>query len=322
MKTILIGLAAVFATVPALAQPGNRPSIPLSVPNRVGTFVRADWPKIDLNILVLDRDRHPQSGLDASAFQVSENGTPQTIQTVATADAPVSLCLLIDQSGSVRTIRPAVVKAAAVLVNQLPAGSEVMLVSFADSAYVDLALTPASSVNIGQSLRPESRGGTALFDGIIATESYFLTHAHQKRRALVLFSDGGENASNRSLEEVQRFLLTPSSPVLYALGFPDESAQDSSSQSARDAGRLKTLAKMGGGIALFARNGTDLLARAEEVSTMIRSQYVIAYNSTNAVRDGRLLKLEVRMAQANKRMEIHGLSGYFAPDPVSDEGVK
>jgi VWFA-related protein len=265
---------------------------------------------VNLNLLVLDKEKHPITGLDGAAFQVFENGAQQTIQSLTGIDGPVSLCLLIDESGSTLAMRQPIGDAAVALVKDLPAGSEVMQVRFADAAYLDLPFTPASSVDPAKIRQLNSRGGTALFDALIAAEDYVQKNARQKRRALVLISDGGENASKLDLDQTRRRFLKPGAPMLYALSTRDEKAYPG--EKMRDERRLKILANGSGGVILPARNAKEMERSTDEISAMIRSQYVLSYASTDPVHDRRFRKLEVRLQQPDKRAEVHAPAGYYA----------
>lgn len=265
---------------------------------------------VDLNVLILDRDKHPVTGLGAAAFQVSEDGAPQAIQSVTGADGPVSLCLLVDQSGSTKTMRQPIVDAVVALVKGLPAGSEVMVVHFADEAYLDIPFTPVESVDPAKLRQMESRGGTALYDALMAAENSVLVKAHQKRRTLVIISDGGDNASKLSLEQAAQRLERLGAPLIYALRssggdrFPSESSHEERV--------LKLLTKVGGGVTLVAGNAKDMARKAEEISAMISSQVVLSFASADTANPERFHKLDVLRPGGAKGEEVHAVPGFFA----------
>jgi Ca-activated chloride channel family protein len=275
---------------------------------------------VDLNLLVLDREHHPVTGLTNSAFTITEDGAPRAIQSVAPAAGPVSLCLLIDESGSTYGVRGPIGEAAMALVRDLPAGSEVMVVNFADRAHLYLPFTPASLIPPERLTTLTSRGATAMFDGLVAAEIYLLANAHQKRRAMVLISDGGDNASNFSGEQAMQRLIRPGAPLLYALSVPNK--RDSSEEVSRSAGRLKNLFELAGGLTLSAVNASDMARLAQEISAMVRGQYVVSFVPGEAVRNGKMHKLEVKITPADKHEEIHTLAGYYAGEPGTENIAK
>jgi VWFA-related protein len=271
---------------------------------------------VDLNVLVVDRDKHPVSGVDGKALQILDDGMSRTIESVTGTDGPISLCLLVDQSGSTKSMRQPISDAAVALVKGLPTGSEVMVVHFADNAFLDVPFTPVSAVDWSKVRLMESRGGTALFDALVAAEDSILAKARQKRRALVIISDGGDNASKLSLEQAARRLAWPvGAPMIYALRLSD--GDEYPAESYHEERTLKTLTKAGGGVTLVARNAKEMAQKAEEISAMIGSQVAISFTSPDAENPGRFHKLDVRRAQGAKGEEVHAMPGFFALKPAT-----
>jgi len=276
------------------------------------TPVKPYWPEIHLNVLVLDRDRHPQKQLTKQDFQLKQDGAAQAIASVTGQDAPVSLGLIIDTSSTSQPYRQQIADAAIALVKGLPPGSEVMSVLFAEEGFLDVPFAPVSAFDPDYVVRHlESRGGTALFDSLIAANDYFVGHAHEKRRAMVLISDGGENASGHSLNDAAHSMLTPRSPLLYLLGLPNEGGK--SAHAGEDRDRLKNIARVSGGIVYAARKPDDVLPLANQISDAIRSQYALTYTSTDTALNGQLHKLEVTVPHGGG--QVFGLPEYLAPSP-------
>lgn len=265
---------------------------------------------VDLNVLVLDREKHPEPNLDGARFQVLEDGVSRTIESVTGADGPVSLCLLVDESGSTKAMSRPIVDAEVALVQGLPAGSEVMVVHFADRAYLDIPFTPVASVDQVKLRQMSSRGGTALSDAVVAADVYVMAGAHQKRRALVIISDGGDNASTLNMEQAIVRISRLGAPLIYALGPQD--ANESPANREHSERNLKMLTRAGGGVALIAYNAKDMARMTDEISAMIASQVVISFASAEAASAGQWHKLEVRRA-GDKRQEVHALAGYDVP---------
>jgi VWFA-related protein len=281
----------------------------------LGVTTKEDWPQVYLNVLVRDRNNFPDTQLTLSDFQLLEDSAPQRIHTMAGVPAPVSVCILVDSSASSKAVKPAVKDAVRSIVQALPSRSEVTISEFGDQAFLDLPFTPASQVPGKIYERLDSRGGTALFDALMATEDYFQAHARWQRRAMVLITDGGENASRESQDAVIRTLLSPSSPILYVLAYPGPTARDTSPrQIKRDEDRLDLLSRMGGGLVFSARNNDDILTRAANIGEAIRSQYALAYTTEEPMADPRLHKLEVRIPQDKAKLKIYGQPGFYTPD--------
>jgi VWFA-related protein len=277
----------------------------------------AVWPQIDLNVFVLDRSGNPVQQTAPPLFQLLQDNAPHPIQSVVTPDSPLSLALLMDTSGSTRSEHAQAVAAATALISTLPRGSELMIVFFSDQAYCDLPFTPVASFDPSIWQHMEARGGTALYDALIATERYFIGHAHNPRRALVLISDGGENASNFSIQQAVGAIAVPGAPVLFALrtaADPNAPGANVSPQALdRDFRNLRKLTDAGGGIVVNAHRESDIPGAAARIAAMMNSQYALVYSADGVARDGGLHRIEVRLPPSGAKVAIYGQPAFYAP---------
>ena len=157
-------------------------------------------------------------------FHVFEDNAPQNIVSFAHSDVPVSIGLLIDNSGSMSRKRPAVNKSALDLIEASNPQDEAFVVNFSDEAFIDQDFT--SDVN---KLRDglghvESRGGTALYDAVVASADKLAADARRPKQVLIIITDGEDNASTLNLEQTIRRVQALSGPVIYTIGllFGDE----------------------------------------------------------------------------------------------------
>jgi VWFA-related protein len=194
-----------------------------------------------------------------------------------------------------------------------------MVVHFADRAYLDVPFTPVSSVDWSKVRFMESRGGTALYDAVVAAEDFVEAKAHQKRRAIVIISDGEDNASSLNLEQAARRISELSAPLIYGLRFSEEHDFPAEVEHAEKA--LKTLTRASGGVMLIAGNAKDMARRVEEISDMIGGQMTISFASANVASPGRFHKLDVRVAERDKREEVHAMPGYYEGRPGSGKSA-
>jgi VWFA-related protein len=265
------------------------------------------WPEINLNVVVLDKQGAPQT-VDVTGFQLFEDGADRPLHFRGSADSPVSVALIVDSSGSIYKRKPEIISAVTTIIKALPADSEVMGVLFADQAFIDLPFTAVSKINYSFLDRLDGRGGTALFDTVVATENYFAVHAKYARRALVLISDGGDNKSSlRGIDAIRR-MQWPCAPMFYTLLVHNSGAEYGATE--RGKRTMELLAKAGGGVA-FTPKEKDFLDDATQIAGMIRSQYVLHFASADPARDGKAHKLEVRLPI--KDLQIHALPVYYAP---------
>jgi VWFA-related protein len=299
----IVGLLAVAANGSALAAQNagdaTRPSMPAA---------NDPWPEVNLNVLVLDMQDAPQA-IDVSGFQLFEDNSERLLHFRATSDSPVSVAILIDTSGSMYKRRELNVAAVKAIAKALPDGSEVMAVLFADSAFLDLPFTPVSRIDYSFLNRVDARGGTALYDAVVAAEKHFAARARYARRAMVLFSDGLDNASTSRMEDAIRCLQRPGAPMFYSFYIADPRA--SNAEMSHGTRAMVDLAKAGGGVAFTPSRAKDFEPALTRLTNMIRSQYVLRFTTADPARDGKAHSLQVRLPVSGLR--ILALPAYYAP---------
>ncbi len=268
------------------------------------------------NVTVLDSDHRPVLGLKPENFRVYEEGREQQIKIFQAEDTPATLGLVIDNSGSMANKRRDVVTAALSFINASQRDDEMFIVDFNRRAWLGLPTGVAISNNVSDLrtalLETRTEGTTALYDALELALNH-LKQGTRQRKALVLLSDGGDNASILKLDEVLR-MAQQSSATIYCIGIYDPYAKD------KNPGVLKKIAKVTGAEAYFPTSPTDLQDIWRRIAGSIRAQYTIAYVSTNHTRDGSYRN--VKITAANKRgksLEVRSRQGYFAPDTASSE---
>lgn len=296
----------------------NQPSNSVQVPSRPGQaaqverrgeqfIVRKDVQEVQLHASVYDGKQRMVTNLDRNAFTVYEDNEAQQITSFRREDVPVSLGILVDNSGSMRDKRSAVNQAALNLVRASNPEDEVFVVNFSDEYYLDQDYTS----NIGQLKealeRIDSRGGTALYDAVIASATHLKSGKKQKK-ALLVVTDGEDNASRESLERAIRQLQAEDGPTVYTIGIMGD---DRNARRAKRA--LQALALQTGGIAFFPRDIGEVDAISRAVAHDIRNQYIIGYKPTRPQNQGgyRNVRVEAR-ASGYGKLQVRTRSGYFA----------
>ena len=283
-----------------------------------GYILRTDVEEVVLNATVLEGNRIVQD-LKKDNFQVFEDGVKQNIISFQHTDLPVSIALVVDNSGSMSKKRPAVNKSTLDLIAASNPQDEAFVVNFSDEAYIDQDFT--SDVN---KLRDglshiESRGGTALYDAVVASADKLVADARRPKQVLILITDGVDNASTLTLEQTIRRVQQLSGPVIYSIGllFGD----DMSRAEVRHARRaLEMLSTETGGLAYFPRSIEQVDQIAAEVARDIRSQYTIGYHSTKpSTEPGFRRVLVTAEAQGMGKLNVRTRTGYF---PVVHEPKK
>jgi VWFA-related protein len=270
--------------------------------------ISVDVDLVVFNVTVLDKDGQAVRGLTANNFRLSEDGVEQQIKFFQPEDTPSTVGLLIDNSGSMTNKRTDVVTAATSFVNASHPEDEIFIVNFNAKPWLALPETMAFSSDRNQ-LRTTlsettTRGTTALYDALGLAVGHLQTGTRQ-RKALVVLSDGGDNASRSSLEDVL-LRAQESSATVFCIGIYDPQQKD------RNPDVLKRIAKVTGGEAYFPRRLSDLREIWPKIATQIRGQYTVGYLSTNAKREGAYRKVTVKAVDARGRaFDVRTRPGYL-----------
>jgi Ca-activated chloride channel family protein len=275
-----------------------------------GVFVfKKEVEEVVVHATAMDDKNHLVTTLDKSAFTVFENNQQQTITSFRHEDVPVAMGIVIDNSGSMREKREKVNKAALNLVRSSNPQDQVFVVNFNDEYYLDQPFT--GDINkLREALeKVEARGGTALYDAIVASADYMKKNAKLQKKVLFVVTDGEDNASRESLEEAVRRLQEENGPTVYAIGLLGE-------EKARRARRaLETIAQRTGGIAFLPRTLDEVDAISSSVAHDIRNQYTIGYKPSTPKSAGgyRAIHVEAK-AKGYGKLVVRTRSGYYPGD--------
>jgi len=266
---------------------------------------RATVGLVVLHATVKDSHGALVTDLDESAFTVYENGKPQPITLFSREEVPVSLGLVIDNSGSMRLVRSRAEEAALALVSASTPQDEAFVVNFADKPRLDVAWTDDWEAVRAGIRRVDAIGGTALYDALDMAQAHLHEGASRDRRALVVISDGNDNASMTTIAHVHD-ALAGGATALYAIGlFRDRDAMD------RGRHTLEQLTARTGGEAYFPTGADETSAVARVIARQIRSQYTIAYTPANQALDGSYRSIHVQV-HAPERLTVVTRAGYQA----------
>jgi VWFA-related protein len=263
---------------------------------------------------VIDRNGHLVTGLPKSAFSVFENGKLQTISRFKAEDVPVSLGLIIDNSGSMREKRKKVEKAALDLVEASNKEDEVFVVNFNDTPYLDLPHEKDFTSDIEEMkealARIDSRGGTAMRDAINVSINHLKEKAHRDKKVLVVITDGVDNASMVSLEKLV-MSSQQAGVLIYAVGLLTEEDRRDAKKAQRE---LSALVEATGGEQFYPKELAEVDTIAQQVAHDIRNQYTIEYSPSDTALDGKFREIKITV-NAPGRPSVRTRSGYYAtPD--------
>jgi len=286
-------------TQPAGTQPAS---------NDNGVFVfKTQVEEVVLHATVVDDKMHLITNLDRGAFTVLENNVPQTITSFHREDVPVAMGIVIDNSGSMREKRDKVNKAAINLVRASNPDDQVFVVNFNDEYYLDQDFTGDIKKLSNALEKVEARGGTALYDALVASwDDYLKKNTKLQKRVLFVVTDGEDNASTDTLEQAVHDLQQEGGPTVYAIGLLGE-------EKARRARRaLETIAERTGGIAFFPKTLDEVDEISRTVAHDIRNQYTIGYKPKTPKTAGgyRTIHVDAR-AKGYKKLTVRTRTGYY-----------
>lgn len=271
-----------------------------------GTFVfRTEAREVILHATVVDDKNRLVTDLAKPDFTVFENGQRQQVRLFRREDYPVAMGIVIDNSGSMREKRDEVNKAALNLVRSSNPDDQVFVVNFSDEYYLDQDFT-SDIKKLQEALEHvESRGGTALYDAVVASADQ-LNKSPLQRKVLFVVTDGEDDASQENLQEAVQRLQQENGPVVYAIGLLSE---EKNRKAKRD---LEILAERSGGIAFFPPTLSEVDEISSTVAHDIRSQYTISYQPTTPKSVGgyRTIHVEARAAHY-KKLTVRTRSGYY-----------
>lgn len=294
------------------AEPSSAPQSPDTSDSGVFVF-RKQVEEVVLHATVVDDKQRIVTNLEKAAFTVYEDGRPQTITSFRHEDIPVAMGIVVDNSGSMREKRQKVNAAALNLVRSSNPSDEVFIVNFNDEYYLDQDFT--SNINkLKEGLEKiDARGGTALYDAVVASADH-LKGAKLDKKVIFVVTDGEDNASTESLEQAVRRLQAENGPTVYAIGILGEEEHPKRAKRA-----LQVMSERTGGLAFFPKTLDDVDAISRTVAHDIRSQYTIGYKPATPKNQGgyRQVKVDARSHNYGK-LTVRTKSGYYAgPEPAS-----
>jgi VWFA-related protein len=270
---------------------------------------RSDTRLVVLHASVTDKKGKLLTNLNGNAFKVYENGQQQTVKLFRREDVPVSLGIIIDDSGSMMTKRARVEAAALNLVRESNPQDEVFIVNFNDDAYLDVPFTNDMKKMEQGLARIDSRGGTAMRDAVVMSLDYMREKAKKDKKVLLIITDGNDNASNTTLEKcVQRANQTDT--LVYAIGLFTEEEKHEATKARR---ALNELSIATGGLSFYPKEVSEVQALASDVAHDIRNQYTIAYTPAIQALDGSYRQIKV-IVDAPGKPVVRTRSGYYATE--------
>jgi Ca-activated chloride channel family protein len=274
--------------------------------------------EVQLPISVVDKEGRPVDGLKQENFQIFEDKVQQTIKTFRHEDIPLSLGLVIDNSGSMRNKRERVNSSALAFVRESNPEDETFIVNFDDSAYLEQDFTSSIGDLIDALENIDARGETALYDALYLAAEKVTKDGKKDKKALLVVTDGEDNASKYGINKVIE-ALRQAKVTVYAVGLLEEDDQRGGlfkkppSKKAKD--DLMKFAEITGGQAYFPKNLEEVEELVKHIAHDLRNHYTITYTPTNAKLDGSWREIAVKVVAPKNMPKItwHTKQGYYAP---------
>jgi Ca-activated chloride channel family protein len=300
----VLAVTAASIALPQETQPGGENYV-----------VRSDVNVIVLHATVQDGHGGFVSGLPQNAFKLTEDGAPQTITTFSSADVPVAVGLVIDHSGSMGRRYKDVITGALLFIRDSLKEDQIFVVNFNDQPQLGLPSDRLFSSNIAElrtALLSGTVGGhTALYDAISLALDH-LNKANLMKKVLLIISDGADNRSGHTLDEVTK-RADRSGVLMYTVGLFDENSQD------RNPGVLKQLARQSGGLVYLPESLEKLSDICSQIAKDIRSQYTVGYSSGKASNPGyHQVKLTASDSR-NRQLRVRTRTGFYGVSPESSK---
>lgn len=321
-------LTNVFAFDPAAGQQTNQQTKPkLTKPqqanpqdqepqDRDDTTIKLGTALVVLDVTAIDQSNKPVMDLTQDNFQVLEDKIPQKIDFFSKEQVPVSVVFAIDTSGSMRAKLDTVIKASTNLVKESHAGDEMAVIEFKDQPELLQEFTgdTADVIDTLQGLIASRQ--TAMLDALYLGADYASKEGKNRRKAVILVTDGLDKDSYYKFNEVVDHLRETDVQV-YLIGFISDLEGDGGlfKKSPKDKaqGLLNKLAEETGGKAFFPREMSETHSIAQQISTDLRTQYAIGYYPTNTKKDGTFRSVKVQVNAGARRIVARTRNGYTAP---------
>lgn len=308
LRKFLIAFALAASMAVAQQPAPDVPQAPRSRGDDLPTF-KAETRLVVLHATVMDKDHRIITDLKREHFKVFEDNVEQRIKDFKREDIPVSVGILIDNSGSMRDKRQRVNAASLTFVRASNPRDEVFIVNFNDEAFLDKDFT-SNVEELKEALEKiDSRGGTAYYDAIQMSLDHVRERGRMPKKALMVVTDGEDNASRMTLESLIK-LAQDSEAVVYTVGLMG-GENNRSAKRAKKA--MAAISEATGGAAFFPEDMSEIEAIATRIAHDIRNQYVITYTPTNADQSNRFRSVKVQASSPGRgKLFVRTRTGYYS----------
>lgn len=280
------------------------------LPAQQGEVFTSNTRLVPLYISITDKRGTPVGSIPQDAFTVLENSKPQSIRVFRREDVPVSLGLVVDNSGSMRDKRQRVEAAVLAMIKSSTRDDETFVVNFNDEAYIDTDDFTTDIKKLEEALtKLDARGGTAMRDALGMSIDW-MKKAKKPKKVLLVITDGDDNTSSLTLERLVA-RAQQAETLIYALGILSEEEKRAAKRARR---ALDAVAKATGGLAYYPKDLGEVEDITKRIAQEIRNQYIVGYSPDDAALDGSFRRIQVKVKGVPDE-RVRTRSGYYAtPD--------
>jgi Ca-activated chloride channel family protein len=295
-----------------------RPRTPVVDPNESITDrrsdIRVDTTLVLIPVSVTDPMSRFVTGLDKENFKLSEDKVDQEITQFSSEDAPLSVGVVFDTSGSMGAKLQKSRQAVAQFMKTANPQDEFFLVEFSDRPELVQTFTTQTEEVQNRLTFTQAKGRTALLDGVYLAMNQ-MKKAHNPRKAILIISDGGDNSSRYTETEVKN-AVREADVQIYAIGiFEPVMSRGRTAEEMSGPALLAEMAEQTGGRHFAVDNLAELPDVAAKIGIELRNQYLLGYSPKNATRDGKYRRVQVKLVKTTGLPQLRAMfrTGYYAP---------
>jgi Ca-activated chloride channel family protein len=313
---VYVALVALFVLEVPLPAHVAGPEIPRNTKQpdlSKSAVIRTNVEMALVNVSVTDPFSHMVSGLDKENFKVYEDGVEQKISAFSREDVPISIGLIFDVSGSMANKIDRARQAAVQFLGTANPGDEFFLISVKDRAELTSQFTSSIQELENRIMFTTANGRTALLDAIYLGLRQ-MKSANNRKRALLIISDGGDNHSLYNEGDIRNF-LKEADCQLYALGIFDAHRMGRKTEERYGLILLSELTEMTGGRVFPVSRPGDLVDSAAKIGMELRNQYVLGYKPSDTLHNGAWRRIKIKLLAPNglPHVRVYAKAGYYAP---------
>ena len=284
----------------------------LTLPESSTKMIKVSVDLVLVPVTIVDDMNRRVKGLQSENFDLFEGKHQQHIRYFSAEDVPISLGIVLDVSGSMKTKMQRAQEAVHEFLKSANPDDEFFMVTFSDTPQMISGFTQSSEDVENQLLYVRPNGRTALLDALQLAMSK-MSRARYQRKALLVISDGGDNHSRYTEGEVKS-AFKEADVAMYSIGIFDRNF--STAEEMLGPQLLREISELTGGREFTIDNPNDLLPIARIIGTELRNQYLLGYQPTMAPRDGKWHKIKIKFRRPKKvklpTVHVYAKSGYYA----------